>query len=180
MMFAMTYGYGALYAEEGAVGISQIGRYVGDYCVPSVICLFIGFKDQKRVRLIVYFICSLIIVVTLLTGYRTYGVILALLLILLRHFVVKKISIKEFGILCIVALSFLSLLSLVGNMRTSKSRSIDDYISSNKNQNGAIEAIAEMGGSMFCLIKTQKIVPEREDTGMENLIYIRLLLLYPI
>lgn len=106
MMFAMTYGYGALYAEEGAVGISQIGRYVGDYCVPSVICLFIGFKDQKRVRLIVYFICSLIIVVTLLTGYRTYGVILALLLILLRHFVVKKISIKEFGILCIVALSF--------------------------------------------------------------------------
>ena len=163
MMFAMTYGYGALYAEEGAVGISQIGRYVGDYCVPSVFCLFIGFKDQKRVRLIVYFICSLIIVITLLTGYRTYGVILALLLILLRHFVVKKISLKEFGILCIVALSFLSLLSLVGNMRTSKSRSIDDYISLNKNQNSAFEAIAEMGGSMFCLIKTQKIVPERED-----------------
>lgn len=163
MMLSMSYGYGALYAEEGTVGISQIGRYIGDYCVPSAICLFIGYKDQKRVRFIVYFICLLIIVITLLTGYRTYGVVLALLLILLRHLVVKKISRKEFGILCIVGLSFLSLLSLIGNMRTSKSRNMDAYISSNNNQNAAIEAIAEMGGSMFCLIKTQNIVPESEN-----------------
>ena len=160
----MTYGYGFLYEGVEGVGISQIDKYIADYFIPSLICLFIGYKQNKKMRYFIFGICLLNILAILLTGGRTYAVILVLLLVLLYHYEVKQISIKKGILLIFFSVAFLTLLSVVSQFRAEAQRNISAYFQqSSRIENGATEAIAEMGSTMFCLIKTKEIVPIRED-----------------
>lgn len=163
MILSIKFGYGALYDGEGAVGVAQTGRYLGDYFLPSIICLFIAYQNNKRKIKAIYGLCSLIIIAILLTGGRTYAVILILMLVLLRHYVIKRFSNREMIGLCVAGLFLLSVLAVVGKVRTSDNRSLESYTTTNDNNNAAVEAIAEMGSTMFCLIETQLLVPSTED-----------------
>lgn len=164
MIFSMKYGYGILYVGEAKIGFANSLEFIADLFMPSVICLFIGYQDNKNVRKLLYGLCSFIIVVILLTGGRSNAVILASLLVLLQHIVIKRISRRQFLMIGCGGIFFLGLLSTIADLRNTSDRSIDSYIeTSNKSKNGVVDAVAEMGGSMFPLIKTQAIVPEYEN-----------------
>ncbi len=164
MIFSMMYGYGALYERVEEVGISQIDKYIGDYFVPSLICLFVGYRLNPKMRYFIFGLCLFNIVAILLTGGRTYAVILFALLILLYHYGVKRISLKGGIVLVVFSVLFLTLLTAISHSRSESKRSVKVYFQKDSGiENGVTETIAEMGSSMFCLIKTKEIVPSRED-----------------
>lgn len=164
LLISMASGYGAIYERNAAIGISQIDKYIADYFIPSLICLFVGYSNDKRVKSLVIGICTVNIVAILLTGGRTPAVILVALLILLYHYCVKKISFKGILVLSIFSFLFLSLLSVVSYLRSQEERSIEAYLRYDvSGNNAAVDALAEMGGTMFCLIKTKDIVPLYEN-----------------
>lgn len=164
LLISMASGYGAIYERNAAIGISQIDKYIADYFIPSLICLFVGYSNDKRVKSLVIGICTVNIVAILLTGGRTPAVILVALLILLYHYCVKRISFKGILALSIFSFLFLSLLSVVSYLRSQEERSIEAYLRYDvSGNNAAVDALAEMGGTMFCLIKTKDIVPLYEN-----------------
>lgn len=161
MLLSMQQGYSALYEGEVKVGLNNMSGFIADYFIPSVICLFIAYKDNKTIRNIFIGILLLNIVAILLTGGRTNAVILlAILTVLYNHFI-KSFTKKWFfgGFLGVFLL--LQVLTFVAAVRGESQRSASLKEISIDN-NAAIDAIAEMGGTMFCLIKTMNLVPEVE------------------
>lgn len=164
LLISISAGYGAIYERNAAIGISQIDKYIADYFIPSLICLFVGYSNNKRVRYLVTGICTVNVMAILVTGGRTPAVILVVLLILLYHYCVKKITFKGILILSLFSFFFLSLLSVVSYLRSQEDRSMEAYLQYDMSGNNpAVDALAEMGGTMFCLIKTKNIVPDYED-----------------
>lgn len=163
MVLSIKYGYGSLYGGNVKIGFANTLSFISAYFIPSIICLFIGYQENDKIRKMIYGLCGIIIMIILLTGGRSRGVILASLLVILQHIIIKRISKKQFLLLGIVALFSLTLLSTIANLRTTSNRSIEEYIKSeSNNSNGMVDAVAEMGWSMFPLIKTQTFVPEYE------------------
>ena len=165
MIISITLGYVALYEGKVKIGFANSLSFIADLFIPSLICLFVAFKDNKRIIRIIYGLSGFIILSILITGGRTEAVILLSLIILLRHIVIKNFNKKELFIIAIVGCFTLSALTIIGNTRTQKHRNLDSFTSVNEkhNQNAAVDAIAEMGWSMFPLIKTQGIVPENQE-----------------
>lgn len=71
---------------------------------------------------------------------------------------------------CIGAFVLLQVLSYVANVRVESGRSAS-LESMRLENNGSIDAVAEMGGTMFCLIKTRNLVPEKQDYRYGNHIF---------
>lgn len=99
----------------------------------------------------------------LITGGRSEAVIIGMLLILLYNYTIKKISRKGFVALGIASILALSMLSIIANIRTTKSRELTSYFKQDTKKNSAFDAVAEMGGTMSCLIWTMNIVPSSEN-----------------
>lgn len=164
LALSMAYGYGALYEGEEEVGVSMIDKYIADYFIPSLICLFVGYRQNKIMRYFIFGICLFNILAILLTGGRTYAVIIAALLVLLYHYGVRRISARGGVLLAAGSVFFLVVLSVVSQFRSEAGRNVAAYLQNdNQVENGVTEAIAEMGSTMFCLVKTREIVPAQED-----------------
>lgn len=56
----------------------------------------------------------------------------------------------------------MQILSYVASVRTDSGRGLSKESVKIEN-NGAVDAVAEMGGTMFCLIKTMNLVPEHQS-----------------
>ncbi len=161
MILSMTQGYGAIYGE-GKVGIDNLSSFIAGYFIPSVICLFIAYKDNKFMRLCLLSILSLNIIAILLTGGRSNAVILLAILVILYNYLVKKFTKKWIIVGFVGAFALLQVLAYVGETRTDGNRaaSLDGIKVEN---NAAVDALAEMGTTMFCLIKTQELIPAKYD-----------------
>lgn len=164
-ILSMTFGYGALYEGEAKIGFANFGSILADYYIPAIICLYIVYKNNNKARLLIVGILLFSCGVILVTGGRTEAVIILLLLLILHNYLIKSftrkqlIAIGSFGVIVLI------LLASIAQMRSNTSRSFNDTfdISENTSNNGAVEAIGEMGGSMFCLIWTDEIVPQTEE-----------------
>ena len=164
LILSLTMGYGALYDGFEDVGVSQFSRYVADYFIPSLICLFFGYRNNRKMKYFIFTLCILNILAILLTGGRTPAVVLTALLVILYQYGVKRISAKGAVLLAVSSFLFLTLLSVVSRFRSESSRTLQTYLQEDDYyDNGAVEAVAEMGGTMFCLVKTMEIVPEQES-----------------
>lgn len=155
-------GYGALYEGEDAIGLDNLFGVIADYFIPSVICLFIAYKDNVVMRNFFSGILIINIVIILITGGRSNAVILIAILIILYHYLIKKFTRKWIVVGVIGALFLLQILAYVGNTRTEGGRSLS-ITEMETGGNAAVEAVAEMGGSMFCLIKTMDLIPSKND-----------------
>ena len=78
------------------------------------------------------------------------------------NYLVKKFTKKWLLIGCLGGFCFLQILSYVAEVRVESNRSVN-VESIQLEENRAVDAIAEMGGTMFCLIKTMNLVPEQQD-----------------
>lgn len=161
MVLSMAQGYGAIYGED-KVGLDNLSGFIAGYFIPSVICLFIAYKDNKIMRNIFVGILLLNIVAILLIGGRSNAVILISILLILYNYLVERFT-KKWMVVGVVGIFFLlQVLALVASVRTEGGRSarIEGVKVEN---NAAIDAIAEMGSTMFCLIKTKELVPGNQD-----------------
>lgn len=162
MVLSVTQGYAALYAGSAKVGISNWSSIIADYCIPSMICLFVAYRNNRVIKgaITLFFIINIIVI--LITGGRTNAVILLAIIIILHNYLVKKITRKWIVVGCIGCLFFLQILSYISEIRVDSNRSTS-VESVRLEDNGAVDAIAEMGSSMFCLIKTMNLVPDFTD-----------------
>lgn len=162
MMLSLLRGYGALYSDgEGKVGFDNLSSFIAGYFIPSVICLFIAYKDNALIRNGIIGILLLNIVAILLTGGRSNAVILLAIMIVLYNYLIKRFTKKWLLVGVLGGILLLQVLAYVGTVRTDSSRKAD-LGGVQLEQNAAVDAIAEMGGSMFCLIKTMDLVPSSE------------------
>ncbi|WP_175550472.1 O-antigen polysaccharide polymerase Wzy [Bacteroides luti] len=164
MIVSLTRGYGALYEIEERVGLDNIFLIVANYFIPSYICLYVGFRKNVKVLRMLNIFAVVIIIVIFITGGRTNGVILIATAILIYNFIIKPLTKKQYVIILVLGIFLLSILSVISNTRSNSGRGIDSYTNNiEKGQNSALNTICEMGGSMFCLIKTKDYVPNTED-----------------
>lgn len=161
LILSATMGYGAIYEREEAIGLDNLSAIIADYCIPSVICLFIAYKDNKVVRNIIVTFLLLNIVAIMIIGGRSNAVILLAILVILYNYLVKRFTRKWLLLGAVGAFFLLQVLAFVGNVRGDglKSASKEGFQVEN---NAVVDAIAEMGGTMFCQIKTMNLVPQLE------------------
>lgn len=160
MLLSMTKGYGAIFGE-GKVGLDNLSGFLAEYFMPSVICLFIAYKGNKLMMLLIVIILLANVVVLLLTGGRSNAVIILSLLVVLFNYLVKRFTKKWLIVGTLSVFIILQLLSYVASVRTEEGRSAS-FEGIKFENNAAVDAVAEMGSSMFCLIKTKDLVPSKE------------------
>lgn len=161
MIVSLTRGYGAIYGA-GKVGFDNLSAFIADYFIPSVVCLFVAYSQNKRVR---RFLCTILIVnilAILIIGGRSNAVIIIALLLILYHYLVKPFTRKWLLVGIIGAFFLLQVLAFVGHSRVESNRSANITETAIEN-NAAVDAVAEMGSTMYCLIKTMGIVPAKSD-----------------
>lgn len=161
-ILSMRYGYGALFEGTAAVGFDNLPSFIAGYFIPSVICLFIAYKDTPSLRIIFTCILILDVMFILITGGRSNAVIIIALLLILYNYLVKRFTRKWLLVGTFGVLLLLRVLSFIGEVRMQESRTLD-YDGTKIESNAAFDAIAEMGGSMFCLIKTMDLVPSKDS-----------------
>ena len=161
MLQSMTYGYGTLYGTNIKVGWENTIAFVAALFVPSVICLFIVYKNNKPVRSFLTLLLLLVVIAILMTGGRSNAVILLCLLAVLYQYLVKPFSKKMLLVGAVGGFFFLQVLAYIAETRTSAHGFQVDNTA--VTDNAAVSAVAEMGWSQFCLIESMQIVPEKEN-----------------
>lgn len=162
MLLSLTSGYGALYEGTAKVGLANWSGIIADYCIPSLICLYIAYRKHPLMRRCITFFFLINIIAILITGGRTFAVILLALVIILYNYLVKRFTRKWLLVGCFGVFFLLQILSYVASVRTDSGRGVSKESVKIEN-NGAVDAVAEMGGTMFCLIKTMNLVPEHQS-----------------
>lgn len=162
MMFSLTYGYSAMYEREEAIGLENTASLLSDLFIPSVICLYVGYRNNNFVRRMLTGLILLNVVSIFLMGGRTNGVILLVLVLILYNNLVRNFKKKDYIVIACGVFILLSVLTAVGSMRNESNRSMKSS-DIEVNGNAIVGAIAEMGASQSCLIKTMEIIPSMED-----------------
>lgn len=161
MFLSMTKGYMALYQGEEQIGINNISNVIADYFIPSLICLFIVYSKNKTIRTTIVVFLLFNIIAILVTGGRSNAVILLAILGILYNYLVKRFTRKWLVIGAVGICLLLQVLAIVASFRSSGLNAASKEGVKIEN-NAAVDAVAEMGGTMFCLIKTENIVPSKQ------------------
>ena len=160
MISSIAFGYGSTYGI-GRVGLDNMNAIIGGFFIPSIICLFIVYKDNKLKRTFLLLLMIVIIVMNLTIGRRSYAVILLCLVLVMYNYLVRRFSRRYLLVGMLGGFIFLQLLATIAETRTeSHSVSLSEF---KMQDNAAIDAIAEMGLSQMCLIKTMEIVPQHDS-----------------
>lgn len=162
LVLSISYGYATLFEREESTGLGHLTSFFSELFIPSVICLYIVYKDNKLIRYSITTLLLLNIGAFFVIGGRSRGVILLAILLILRDSLIKHFSKKEYIGLAIGGLILLSLFTYIATIRNEGDRSFD-IEAIEINDNTLVKAIAEMGGSQSCLIKTMEFVPGQED-----------------
>ena len=160
-----SYGYRFLYDESLIrIGVQNWSKILQQFFVPSLICLFICSHNNKFIRWFVIFFSILYILSGLYLGGRGKPVVLILCLICMWHFLIKPIKGCKSLLFVISGIIFISFLSVIFKLRNVPNRTFLDYVelflNSFGKENLFVEAISEMGGSMFPLINVMLLVPD--------------------
>ena len=160
---SMTYGYGSLHSGDRAVGFGHLMESIGMYFIPSYICLLIGCINLKTYRFILYILGFFTCGIILLTGSRTYAVLILAILIVYQYYFIKKFSKKQIVIFLFCGILLSNVLTIVKYARGSTNKDLATYFNQENDENPVVEAISEMGGSMFCTIKMMESIPNEDD-----------------
>ena len=161
LVVSMTRGYGSIYGA-GEIGLNNLTGFVADYFIPSVICLLIVYRQNVIVRRFLLMIILVNILVILLIGGRSNAVILLALILIIYNYLVRRFTKKwllvgVFGVFALLqVLAFVAQVRVEGNRNSSK-------MELRVENNAAVDAVAEMGGTMYCLVKTMELVPSKYD-----------------
>jgi oligosaccharide repeat unit polymerase len=121
-------------------------------------------NESKLKRLFWLVILLLDIVFNMMIGARTTGVILAAVLLVYYHFCIKQIKLKQAVVVIVVGYLFVSSFSIIGSVRSDTFASYTQAFAENFGKADAVtSSISEMGGSMFPMLQTMRLVPSLYD-----------------
>lgn len=159
-----TLGYGGIYDQEAKIGFSNINNILAGYFIPGILCMLLVEKESKMKRLFWIIILLSDIIFNMMIGARTNGVILAAVILVYYHFCIKKIKAKQAVVIIVVGYLFVSTLSIIGSIRSDTSASYKQAFAENIGKTNAVSSsISEMGGSMFPMLHTLRLVPSIYD-----------------
>ncbi len=162
MVAAATDGYGAIYAES--IGTIKIFDLIGEFYVPSIICLYFYSECTNKYKLTILSIIFLTIIVPpLIIGGRT-GMMVILSIILLIYVLFHHLSMKK---ILIIASSCYCVFALFAILAGTRSSGISNLSSGNlydeKKGNPVLFTLSEMGASIQPLMRTMYIIPNSQD-----------------
>ena len=156
-------GYGGIYEQQAKVGIFNIISILSQYFIPGVLCLLL-VETSRRKKWFYIAILLAEIGFWLYTGGRSNGVIIASVLLLYYHICVKPIRLKQAIIIGIAGFFFVSTLGIISETRSASKSDMSAIVSDNMGSSNAFySALSEMGGSMYPMITTMTLVPDRYD-----------------
>lgn len=159
----LTTGYSGIYMQEEKIGLSNMLTILSQYFIPGVLCLLL-VETSKSKKIIFVAILAIEACFWLFTGGRSNGVIISSILLMYFHICVKPISLKQAIIVVVAGFFFVSLLGVISETRSDSNANIIEAISKSlSNSNAFYSAISEMGGSMYPMIATMELVPDRYD-----------------
>ena len=163
LQYALSHGYASLYEIEQKFGLDVgLKGVINDFFIPSTICLYVAYHEKKIARYLIFGLWITLIIIMLNIGGRTRSVILITLMLILYNNFVKPFTKKQLIIVALGGMVVLSLLSYIRQTRNSSNRSMN-ITNMLLDDNGAVQTIAEMGNTMFCMIHTMEFVPAEED-----------------
>lgn len=155
-------GYGAIYQQEVKVGLDNFTGILADYFIPGLLCLFVAYKNSKGMKMVCYSCFAIIILLILIMGGRTEAVILVAIVLIIQNYFIRPFKKRQLVMIAVGGFLFLEVLTIVGKTRNESTDQLSSYTSQDSS-NAATDAIGEMGWTMFCLAKTEQLVPEKED-----------------
>lgn len=158
---SLRFGYGAIYEQTEKIGVDNFFVLVGKYYIPALICLFIYYRKQNKIILVIESLLGLDAVIMLIGGGRSGAVVIIGLLLILHNFLICKYNKRKTLIIVICGLILTCLLAFISHIRSDANRSLGT-MQVNIEKNLLTDAVAEMGSTMFCLIKSQDIIPNDE------------------
>lgn len=162
-ILSLLYGYGALYEVEAKIGADNFLGILSDYFIPSIICLYVAYRYNRKWRLFFISILGFNSAVLLVTGGRSEAVLIIALVLVLHNYLVKPFTRKTLVVIAGLSILLLALLTTISQIRSNPNRFSGETYRMGQSDNAAVNAIGEMGWSMFCLVKTSNIVPAQED-----------------
>ena len=153
-------GYGAIFKSDNYTqgGFNNILRFVSKFTIPSFIMMLISFKNDRKLKYIVFIIC-VYLTLYFLSGSRLNGVLLISSMVLIKHIWYSPITRKQGLILLVGALLgaiFLSSISEIRNafyVSSDISQLIKDVVSGVLKENPFV-LIFEEAGYTFLSIST--------------------------
>lgn len=140
---------------------------VADFFLPALFCLLVVYRKNLFMRNAILFLVIIKLLGNLYIGGR--GSILATIVCILCiwHYCVERITIKKATVLLVAGYFFISMLSVVANLRGMTERDLLVYwtvfLESFGQDNLFILTIAEMGWSMSPLVWVMNLVPSNYD-----------------
>lgn len=172
IIMSIRYGYLALYENievtNGIVGsLNNIVSSLKMFFVPSLFLLLAANKDNKKVRMLINSIFMLYICGSLISGGRSVGMGLAICLMLFYHIQIKPYRRKRILLIVFLAILFLILVPLIGELRGLSNRNSADFFTSIgeiiKEDNIFVSTFTSMGFSIFPMVKTMELIPKIQD-----------------
>lgn len=159
----LTTGYSGIYMQEEKIGLSNIVTILSQYFIPGVLCLLLVEASKSKRKLYVALL-AMEACFWLFTGGRSNGVIISSILLMYFHICVKPIRLKQAIIVAVAGFFFVSLLGVISETRSDSNADITEAVSKSfSNSNAFYSAISEMGGSMYPMIATMELVPDKYD-----------------
>ncbi|MBO4293507.1 MAG: O-antigen polysaccharide polymerase Wzy [Clostridia bacterium] len=158
--------YLSLYEIKESDSLSNITSNLRMFFIPGIIMLMIAMKDNKKI----FKTCLLIVLYDFIVSFACGGRGSALVLLLTAFWInfsqIRKIKVKNLIILCMIGLIVLKLFNVVAIYRVKSNKDVNTFFESmeESSENGVISStIKEIGGNIFSLYHTMKIIPEYQD-----------------
>lgn len=162
VVVSMTMGYGAIY--EGDIGTNTLFKLIGDFYVPSLICLFfVSQATRRRVWFIAIITVVTVVVPPLLIGGRSNAIIILAILFIVYSFF-HKLTFRRLVVVGISIYFIFIIFAAIAGSRGGTNRSISSMFEQDKGtSNSALFTLSEMGGSMQPLLNCINILPDRVE-----------------
>lgn len=162
MIVSVTMGYAAIY--DGDIGTNTLFKLIGEFYVPSLICIFfVSQATKKRIWLIAIIVFMTVVIPPLIIGGRSNAIIILTILFIIYSFF-HKLSFKRLAIVCISAYSLFIIFAAIAGNRGTANRSLESIMEiDEKKGNPALFTLSEMGGSMQPLLNCINILPNKVE-----------------
>ncbi len=145
--------------------IQNIMQSFNMFFVPGLIFLVIACKDNKKIVNISIGIVLLNLILAFISGARGGAIALLLTLFYLYTTQIKKIKVRNYIVLGILAIIVMRLFNVVAVFRDEPDKNIDTLVKSFEETNDSgliLSTVEDLGASIFSLYHTINIVPSSQ------------------
>lgn len=179
-------GYAEAYSSiSGATSWSKIFSLVADYFPFSLFLLYIGYRNDRVIRKISAFTIIGISLLNFAIGNRSEPICYLVALVWLNNRIAASGAQKRKTaiIAVITVLILLMIIPVIGETRNTGELSIDTILNSFTGESSVLDTVAEtvsnLGYSVFPLIKTMQLIPERFGFHYGESYFYALLSIFP-